>query len=374
MKLKFQNLLWIWLLLLASCQTAAPISETPSTAELRSTPATPSPAVEATSALPATTAEPPTGFQSDLLRSDIIPVSYIVDACYYLDSRWDPANSAPGTVVAPIMYHSIRPAGEEPVEPSAINLDTFEATIRTALALGFETITSSQLSAFLYENAQIPRRSMLLILDDRKPGTAEEYFLPVLEENHWTATLAWPIGNTDQRRSGGRLPGESLWGWIERLNETGYFDIQSHGLNHIYLNDRFLDDAVRQEIEGSVPILEEHFGQRPIAYIWPGGNYSAFGVKVAREAGFEFGFTVQSHGPILFNWIPQGNRELEIGDPLMLLPRFWSSAAVINLEHAAEIGDAARAFAEQNYPAEAEWYQANCGGELPPLEAVLDQP
>lgn len=308
---------------------------------------------------------PPANFTSELLREGISPVSYISDTCRFLELRWDPERSSPGTVVAAIMYHSIRPYGEEVSEPSWINRDYFDATIRLAKELGFETITSEELAAFLQENAKIPARSMLLILDDRRPGTAEEYFLPVLEENGWTATLAWLVHDTSQRTG--------LWEWIERLNESGYFDIQSHGLNHIYLSDYTPAQELRQEIFGSIPVLEEHFGKRPIAYIWPGGNYTPLGVEVAKEAGFQIGFTVHSRGPILFNWVPQGEQEQAIGEPLMLLPRFWSPAALLNLDQATQIGDAARAFAQANYAAEAAWYATQCGGQLPSLSDVFEE-
>jgi len=308
---------------------------------------------------PVSTSLPPADFNTNTLREGISPVSYIENSCQYLAQRWDPENSAPGTVVAPIMFHSIRPNGEEVSEPSSINKDTFDAIVRLAENLGFQTITTEQLVAFLQENAEIPNRSMLLILDDRRPGTAEDYFLPVLENNDWTATLSWPIGDTDSRRG--------LWEWIERLNETGYFDIQSHGLNHIYLNDSMSEGQVREEIFGAIPILEDHFGEQPTAYIWPGGNYTALGVKVAQEAGFQLGFTIHSRGPIMFNWLPQGDKEAAIGAPVMLLPRYWSSAALLNLEQAAAMGAEARQFAKENYPEEAAWYREYCGEELASL-------
>jgi len=95
------------------------------------------------------------------------------------------------------------------------------------------------------------------------------------------------------------------------------------------------------------------------------------GVQIAREAGFELGFTIQSRGPLLFNWIPQGEQERAYNDPLMLLPRYWDTAALLNLEQAAQIGDAAQAFAKDNYAAEAAWYRQNCGGELPELDEVF---
>jgi len=301
------------------------------------------------------TSEPPTAFQSAILRSGVTPTSYISDPCQYYALRWDPERSRPGTVVAPIMFHSIVPAGDTPSDPAHIDYPTFAAIIALAEDLGFETITSEQLLAFLTANEKIPARSMILILDDRRPGTAEEYFLPINETNNWTTTLAWPIGDTTP----------TLWAQIEGIDATGYFDVQSHGLEHnIYLNETMSEDEVRTEIGGSIPILEDHFDQTPVAYVWPGGIYTHTGIRIAREVGFELGFTVHSRGPLAFNWIPQGAEELTYNDPLLLLPRFWSSAALLNLQQTAEIGDAAWAFAQANYAEEASWYAANCGVEL----------
>ncbi|MQC26027.1 MAG: hypothetical protein DWG76_01065 [Chloroflexi bacterium] len=305
-------------------------------------------------------------FQSDLLREGIEASSYINDRCSYLAMRWDPDNSQPGTVIAPIMFHAIYPYGADTEgQPSAINQDTFDAIIQVAEKYGFETITSEDLAAFLTRNAKIPTRALMLIMDDRTVGSAEEFLLPVAKANNWTATLAWPIGDTDIRTG--------LWGRIETLNETGYFDIQSHGLNHIYINDSMDEEIVREEIFGSIPILKEHFGKEPIVYVWPGGDYTALGVDLAVEAGFQLGFTVQSRGPILFNWIPQGEKERAIEAPLMLLPRFWSSAATLNLTQTVETSEAAIAFAKENYASEAAWYLANCGGTLTALNLILPE-
>jgi hypothetical protein len=131
------------------------------------------------------------------------------------------------------------------------------------------------------------------------------------------------------------------------------------------------DETVREEIEDSIPILKEHFGNTPIAYIWPGGNFTQFGIRVTHEAGFELGFIERSYGPLQFNWIPLSERERAFNDPLMLLPRFWDTAAVLNLEQTAEIGDAAQEFAKENYTAEAAWFSQNCGSELPPLDQIF---
>lgn len=284
--------------------------------------------------------------------------------------RWDPQGALPGTVVAPIMFHSVLEGNEQPSIDQDINSDTFAEIIAQTERLGFETITTEELLAFLQSNEKIPPRSMILILDDRRAGTAEEHFLPVLERNDWTLTMAWiALADTDHRE--GVRAGETLWESIERLYATGYLDIQSHGRDHVYLQEAMSEETVRQEIAGSIPPLKEHFGLTPLAYIWPGGNYTQTGLDIAHEAGFELGFTIHSRGPIMFNWIPQGEKERGFNDPLMLLPRYWSSAAVLNIEQAAQIGDAAQQFAQENYAAEAAWFSQTCGGELPALSDIF---
>lgn len=311
----------------------------------------------------------PQPFESSQLRAGIEPVAYISDQCEALQKRWDPEGSLPGTVVAVIMYHSILPGNTTPSLPQDINAATFYAIVDLAEQLGFETITTDELLRFLTDNAKIPPRSMILLLDDRRPGTAQEYFLPLYEENSWTTTLAWIIGDSDQRQ--GEHAGETIWDWIERLNDTGAFDVQSHGLNHIPIVEGLDPAIVRSELNDNIPILREHFGRRPIAHIWAGGNYTATGVTIAAEAGYQLGFTIHSRGPIQFNWIPQGEQERAIGNPLLLLPRFWDTAAVLNLEQTAQIGDAAQQYASGNYAAEAAWFSQNCNGNLPPLDEVF---
>ncbi len=324
---------------------------------------------EATSGPTEPPAPEPDAFGDRGLRSNITAVNYIEDQCAHLQARWDPQGALPGTVVAPIMYHGVLEGSGVPQNDQDINEVYFNEIVQTARDLGFETITTEQLLDFLHNNAKIPPRSMILILDDRRPGTAQRYFLPLYEQYDWGTTLAWIIGDTDQRP--GELNGESLWGWMERLNDTGAFDVQSHGLNHLPIVGEQSEDFLYEELGDNIPILESHFGQKPIAHIWMGGNFTEAGVKVAEDLGYELGFTVFSRGPIMFNWIPQGEPELEVGYPLLLLPRFWDTAATLNLEQTAAIGDEAQQFAQENYEAEAAWFRQNCAGELPPLGDIF---
>jgi len=261
------------------------------------------------------------------------------------------------------MFHGIRAAGKELLEgdDTSITEEQFQSIVWFAKANGFETITTAQLIDFLQTNAPIPDRSMVLIIDDRRPGTVDNYFLPAAQENNWTVTLGWLIGNTS----------EGLWTWMERLNDSGHLDVQSHGYNHVYITDQTTEEVIRQEIHDSIAPIEQHFGKRPVAFIWPGGNFNALAVSIAHEDHYQLGFTAFSRGPLMFNWIPHGAEERQVGDPVMTLPRFWSSDQTLSLNTAMQIGAAAQADAVQKYPQEAEYFRVYCGGELPSLADIL---
>src|SRR5574340_50632 len=319
---------------------------------------TPSPTPTATAIpptpTPAPTAIPPARFETDRLYQGVEPVSYIEDVCQYYYDRWNPDHAAPGTVVVPVMYHGITkrpvPAGDN----ISIYVKDFLFSMEKARKLGFETITMQQLDDFLHHNAYIPERSLLLIIDDRRLGTVREHFLPVLEEYNWTLTMAYITG----------VINEQEWAKVVEMVDTGYTEVQAHGWLHngeTYITQWTTEEMIRTEIFNPIPAIEEHLGKRPIAYIWPGGNYSQLSVDLADEAGYDLGFTVFARGPLMYNWIPLGEADRKVNHPLLVLPRYWSTTLYKNLDFAVEMSEAARTQAESQKVQEIRWYQSNCG-------------
>lgn len=340
---------------LAGCAALAPGAAASPPPTATATPL-PSPTPTIAAAPKAGDLTPPIPFQSKHLLRGVRPESYVDDACDALRRRWDPQNSPPGTILVPIMYHRVGEGtgagGREGVSPAY-----FRQTMAEARRLGYQTVTSAQAAAFLEENARIPERSLLLIVDDRRLGTVEGYFLPLLEQYDWTVTLGWIIADTD-RRAG-------LWERLERLHATGRLDVQAHGLRHLYMLPSTPIKQIREEIFGPIPILEQHVGYRPVVFVWPGGNFTRKTVEVARAAGYKLGFTVFARGPSMYNWIPLGKEERAMGDPLLVLPRYWGTAGMVEqLGKAAAIGDEAKQKAASSFEQEAAYYRARCGGEL----------
>jgi peptidoglycan/xylan/chitin deacetylase (PgdA/CDA1 family) len=296
-------------------------------------------------------------FQSKLLRQDVVPATYLEDNCSYLKMRWSADGSQPGTVVVPIMFHSISNDDQPLADPNKdITSEQFINFVDYAKSLGFKTITTLQLLDFLTNNAPIPPRSMMIIVDDRRPGLIREWLMPVLEQNDWTATAAYIAD-----------PNSLQWAWdlMEQLYASGRLDIQSHGYTgQLYIVPETPLVKIQNEIWNSTQVLEDHFGVRPIAFIWPGGNFTPLSAQVARQGGYELGFSAYSRGPLMFNWVPLGAEERAVNDPLMVLPRAWSSAANVNLDEAIKVSKLAVAYAETNFRVEAAWYHTYCGEEL----------
>jgi peptidoglycan/xylan/chitin deacetylase (PgdA/CDA1 family) len=354
----------------ASLSTGVPVqaSQTPTRTAQPDGSLAPSARPSATSspsptASPTPTLTPLPTFTTPLLHNSVIPAEYIDEPCEYLRMRWSPTSSPPHTVVVPVMFHHIYRSSASLNGNQDITARQFNDIMAHAESLGFETITTAELEGFLYGNARIPPRSMLLILDDRRPNLISEYFMPVLEANDWTLTLGWISADN----------GYGLWHQMETLHATGRLDFQSHGYRHRYARPDTPFEEVLEELQAPIPILEEHFGVNPIAYIWPGGHYTQEAIQAARQAGYRLGFTVHSSMPIRFNWIPLSPAPLEMNDPLMLLPRAWSHDAILKLDQAVEVSEQAEIFAIQNYPLEAAWYRRACRGVLPPLKAVYPE-
>jgi hypothetical protein len=335
-------------------------SDTPTLTQSPTWTVSPSPSTTSTRTITPSltpTLAPLASFSTRLLRPGVLPQAYLADDCTYLQKRWSAQGSLPGTVVVPIMFHSIAEDGRQLSDPNKdVTGEQFQAFVDYARYLGFETITTQQLFNFLTDNAAIPERSMMIIIDDRRPGTIREWIMPVLEQYDWTVTAAYIAD-----------PNDLQWAWdmMDKLFTSGRLDVQSHGYSgQLYIIPETPKDQIQDEIWKSTEVLEEHFGSRPIAFIWPGGNFTPLSVEIARQGGYELGFTAYSRGPLMFNWVPLGEEEQAVNDPLIVLPRAWSSAANVNLDEAVKISEQAAAFAQQNLPDEAAWYQTYCGGQI----------
>ena len=311
-------------------------------------------------------------YQSPILNSLDVPRTYIDDTCTYLNAKWDPNKSAPGTVVAIVMYHGI-------IDGVATRVDQISKTDSRQLLddlhnQGFEAITTEQLLHFLENNAKIPPRSVLLLVDDRHFAQYfNTHFRPFYEKYGWHVVNGW--FSIDDYTGQQALPDNIS------LATEGWVDYQAHGFTHWYMmTDDLSDELMMAELQGSIVGNQRNFGKKPIAFIWPGGGFGPRSVQMARELGYELGFTVNPRGPIMFNWVPLSDQKDEgrpsflaegyINDPLMTLPRYWNTDMRSHIDEIRIMGKEAAAYAEQNKAIELEYYDIVCAptyGAIPTL-------
>ncbi len=360
----------LFALLLAACQPApAPDLNIALTAafetayaEITQPSATPAPSETPvpTATIPRTPPALPPIYQTSLLKVDDIPRAYVADSCQYLQNKWNPNNAAPGTVVMPIMFHGIN-KGE--ASGNDITVTEHKKLMNDLHDMGFQAITMQQMADFMYTNAKIPPRSVLLIVDDRKfSAFFNDHFRPYYVDWGWVVINGWISGFGSEDAV---LP-ENL-----QLAAEGWVDYQAHGYVHnTPISNASPDDFIFAEMQGSITNLQTYFQKTPIAYIWPGGGFSARAAEVGIQVGYKLGFTVNPRGPVMYNWVPQADAvnqanpmaipEMPSGNPLMTLPRYWDTDARNQLDNVRAIGDQALQYAEQNKATELEYYDIVC--------------
>ncbi len=315
---------------------------------------------------------PPGLFTTSLLNPLDQPVVYEKDYCTYLFNKWNPKSSVPGTIVMPIMFHSITKGAV--TSSDQIQVAEFEQLIKDLRDQGFEAISMTQFVAFMENNALIPQRSVLLIVDDRKRAEYfETHFRSLYEDYGWVVINSW-ISHPETP--------DYLWDENAALEAQGYVDHQAHGVIHNYnMTLESSDEYIRSELYGSIDAIQAHFNKTPVAIIWPGGSFTTRSAELAREAGFHVGFTINPRGPVMYNWVPFSQSmdpmrpsyipEGSVNDPLMTLPRYWDTDASIHIDTVRQIGNDAKQFAEENKAVELEYYDIVCVpilGQIPDLE------
>ncbi len=367
--------------LLASCQPATPTTDPniimtaafeTAVAQISQPTATPVPTETPvpTATVPRTPPALPGTFQTPILKPEDLPRTYVVDSCQYLQNKWNPNNSAPGTLVMVVMFHGI--TKDATAGANQITVRDFNKLMNDLHELGFESIHMQQMVDFMYNNAKIPQRSALLIVDDRHFAESfNEHFRPYYEEWGWPVINAY-IG-IDER--------PDLWAENAALSAEGWVDYQAHGYIHnIPIGDSSTDDFIMGEMNGAITSIQKYMNKTPIAYIWPGGGFSARAVEIGTQQGYKLGFTVNPRGPVMYNWIPQADTinpsnpvaipETPAGNPLMTIPRYWDIAARSELDNIRAISDQAAQYAEQNKAVELEYYDIVCAPAYGPIPAA----
>jgi hypothetical protein len=358
--------------ILVSCQSTTTSTVPAAAVEAASTAITDTPVVATVVPSPTVVVTPPdlpAVFQTTFLNPLDTPHSYIKDSCQYLKNKWNGSNAKPGTVVMIIMIRGIYKGWIE--ESGGINYNDLNKIMEELKRQSFEAINTEQFLAFMEENTYIPPRSVMIIQDgNRQYDNFNEHL-----RKYWKA-WGWPIVNGWVSQPG---TAETLWVDNIGLETEGFVDHQPSGVMFgALLGEDSSASVIDRELQGSKDAFIQRFGKKPIAFIWQGGGFGQKTVEAARQLNYQLGFTSNSRGPVMYNWVPLADKldparpafipEGKIGDPMMTLPRYWPSEALVQIDNVRAISKQAIIHAEANKKTEMEYYDIVCAptyGQIP---------
>lgn len=139
-----------------------------------------------------------------------------------------------GIPVPIVMYHSIMKKSPE-LGKYVITAAEFENDIRYLKDRGYSAITMTELINYVYNNAVIPQKPVIITFDD---GNLNNYLYgkPILEKYGMKGVLS-VIGKYSEAFSQTPSPtgdpayAHVSWDQIKEINASGYFEIQNHTYN-----------------------------------------------------------------------------------------------------------------------------------------------
>ncbi|CAN7246799.1 polysaccharide deacetylase family protein [Paenibacillus sp. LjRoot56] len=192
------------------------------------------------------------------------------------------APSASSKVSIPVLnYHSVT---IDPGNVVVISPAKLEAQMKYLHDHGYTPIS---LATFinLIENKSgfaAPDKPVLLTFDDGYVDNVEEA-MPILAKYKFPATLFMSPGMVEDA-------GYLNWEQATQLQEAGW-DIQPHGMTHPHL-PKLSAEQQAYEITEARKLIEEKLGTQADVFCYPYGEYNQTTVKLLKEHGFRYAFTI----------------------------------------------------------------------------------
>jgi peptidoglycan/xylan/chitin deacetylase (PgdA/CDA1 family) len=207
-----------------------------------------------------------------------------------------------------LCYHRFGPRGRLSVTPQA-----FEQQMDYLAKNGFRVITLAQLAAFLAGNEPLPKRSVLITIDDGYRSTYDVAF-PILKRYGFPATVFLYsdfVGLADAL----------TWSQMQDMMRSGLVDIQPHSKSHANLTVRLpretdaqYRDRVRNEIETPIAAIKTRLGVATQAFAYPYGDVTESVADVLARGNVRMGFTVTSGGNPFFAYPLMLRRTMVYGE------------------------------------------------------------
>jgi peptidoglycan/xylan/chitin deacetylase (PgdA/CDA1 family) len=199
---------------------------------------------------------------------------------------------ANGFLTVPILcYHRFGPRTSQlVVSPAA-----FEAQMDYLARNGYHVIPLSRVTDFIDRGEPIPRKSVVLTIDDGFRSTYEIAF-PVLKKYGFPATLFLYSDFVG-------APDAMTWQQMKELEASGLVTIQPHSKTHANLTlklagetDAKYRERMRAEVDVPIRAIADHLAVGSVAYAYPYGDVNDTVVDLLKRQGVRLGLTVTPGG------------------------------------------------------------------------------
>ncbi len=205
--------------------------------------------------------------------------------------------SADGFQTIPILtYHRF---AEDCNSPLCMPAKTFELQVRYLKENGYHVITVEELYSFLGYRQGLPRKSVLITMDDGYRSVYDIAY-PILKKYGYPATLFIYTSFVGVSKMA------ITWDQLREMQKNG-FTIGSHTIDHSDLTrpkdgetEQEYIVRVKEELYGSKKIIDKKLSQDTYFLAYPFGYYDQRSIQIAREAGYKMAMSVKRGGNAFF--------------------------------------------------------------------------
>ena len=216
-----------------------------------------------------------------------------------------------GFQIVPVLcYHQF---SETAIDKMTVTRSAFEKQMRFLKDEGYRVISLDQLMDFIDFKGQLPRKAVVITIDDGWRSTYDIAY-PILKEYGYPATL---FVYTDLIMGGAKTLD---WDLIREMSVNG-IDIQCHTKTHSDLNRKAAQQpmgdylkGVERELTESAAVIQNKVGKKVTYLAYPYGETNSLVVAVAKKLGYRGAFTVERGGNPFFVDAYRIQRSMIYGD------------------------------------------------------------
>jgi peptidoglycan/xylan/chitin deacetylase (PgdA/CDA1 family) len=189
-----------------------------------------------------------------------------------------------------ISYHKFSRGGAEKM---TVTEKAFEEQMRFLGQKGYKVISMDEFFDFLDLKRQIPKKSVVITIDDGWRSTYDIAF-PILKKYGYPATL---FVYTDLIIQSDKTLN---WDIIREMLKSGIINVQCHTKTHRYLDrkvgqESFREyfEAIKKELDESERIIKKHLNTDIKYLAYPYGETNNLVIALLEKLGYEGAFTVE---------------------------------------------------------------------------------